>query len=126
MSSIIRVESEEFGRLIHDLEQDADSRKHTTGDAYWQGRADAFRIVLAHLPAFLYINEEETLSLTYEKAHELRGLLPEKSDDRVVHDLDAFLVNVQRIRGTWVEPDLRTMFGIDETRSRQEAPNERV
>jgi hypothetical protein len=109
--SIVRTESEDLARLLKDLEQEADKKKHETNDVYWQGRADAFRIALIYLPSFLYMNEEETLALNYERACELRSIVAEEHRDKeVVHDLDAFIVSVERLRGTFKEVNPLTFF----------------
>jgi hypothetical protein len=103
VSGIVRAESESLAKLLRDLEREADRQKHETSDPYWQGRADAFRTVLLYIPDFLYMNEQETLNLSYERACELRDAVPNDvaKDNQAVHDLDAFIVGVERLRGTF-------------------------
>lgn len=103
--SIVRTESEQLAVLLRDLEAEADRQKHETNDPYWQGRADAFRIALLYLPSFLYMNEEETLSISYEKACELYTLLSDASliHEQIFHDVEAFITAVERLRGTFKE-----------------------
>ena len=114
--SIVRTESQQLAVLLSQLEAEADKQKHLTDDPYWQGRADAFRIALLYLPSFLYMNEQETLSVSYERACEMHDLLKEagKIEEQVYHDLEAFIVSVERLRGTYKEVNPFTFFRKEE------------